>query len=365
MRWRHRRGLAAACVGLLASAAGCGGSTESTGPSAAVTAARPHFTGRLLLAGSETCPSGAWVFAGPVGQQDSAAVRTTDCGFSLDSRYSLDDTARIVATAPSAMKGFLGEVPKRYFSALNIVAIPASWTITSGAFAGSSVPIDLIAAYENPPGRAGDVSFYLRYGMPWRYVVGSFATPPVPTAFCRALSNRAIDAADSSAFWTIMSAYHVVLGRTMYAPAQDAAVCGQSSTGFELVRDSTQGGIPVAGVTTPFSRDFAKGIMDGDWKQASRKCFIDLFCVQHEMTHGLGFGHTCAWTSLMESCGNRAMQSDTPTATDVAYIELMAAVADAERTLATRLSLPQAHQYERMARGLAEEPVDVYEPVGR
>jgi hypothetical protein len=337
---------------------------ESTGPAAVVTTARPHFAGRLLMAGSATCPSGAWVLAGPAGQQDSAAVRA-DCTFSLESRYALDDTARIVATAPAIMKGFLGEVPKRYFSALNIVGIPTVWTITSGTFAGSPVPIDLGAAYATPTGRTGDPSFYLRYGTPSRYVVGSYAAPPVPTAFCRSASNRAIDLADSTAFWTIMSAYHVIVGRTIYAPAQDVAVCGRSSTGFELVRDSTQGGIPVAGITTPFSRDFARGIMDGDWKQESRKCFIDLFCVQHEMTHGLGFGHTCAWTSIMESCGNRAMQSDTPTATDVAYIQLMAAVADAERTLNTRLSLPQAHQFERVARGLPEEAVDVYEPVAQ
>jgi hypothetical protein len=254
-------------------------------------------------------------------------------------------------------------VPKRYFAALNIVGVPASWSITSGIFAGTRVPIDLVAAYANPADPANDPSFYLRYGTPWRYVVGSFAAPPVPTAFCRSSSNRAIDLADSTAFWLIMSAYHVILGRTMYAPAQDVAVCGQSTTGFELIRDSTQGGIPVAGITTPFLRDFVKGIMDGDWKQESRKCFIDLFCVQHEMTHGLGFGHTCSWTSIMESCGDRSRQSDTPTPTDIAYMQLMAAVVEAERTLGTRLSLPQAHQYERVSRGMTEEAVDVYEPL--
>jgi hypothetical protein len=361
MRWRRPRGLAATWVVLLVSVGACGGSVESTGPASVVTSTRPHFAGRLNVAGTTTCPSGAWILAGPAGHEDSTAVRP-DCSFSLESDLSLGDTVRIVATAPS-MKGFLGHVPKRYFSALNIVGVPATWTITSGVFAGSRVPIDLGAAYANPGARANDPSFYLRYGTPWRYVVGSYAAPPVPTAFCRASSNRAIDPADSTAFWAIMSAYHVILGRTMYRPAQDVAVCGQSSTGFELVRDSTQGGIPVAGITTPFSRDFVKGIMDGDWKQESRKCFIDTFCVQHEMTHGLGFGHTCSWTSIMESCGDRTKQSDTPTATDVAYMELMAAVAESERRLDTRLSLPQAHQYERVSRGSAEEAVDVYEPI--
>ena len=362
MRWRRRRGLTAACgVGLLITAA-CGGSVDSTGPSTVVTTERPHFSGRIVMAGSTTCPAGAWVFAGPVGQQDSVAVRTGDCSFSLDSHYALDDTARIVATAPPAMKGFLGRVPKRYFSALDIVGIPAVWTINAGTYAGSRIAIDLSAAYAAPGGRANDPSFYLRYGSPWRYVVGSYASPPVPTAFCRASSNRPIDPSDSTAFWVIMATYHAIVGRTMYAPAQDTAVCGQSTPSFELIRDSTQGGIPVGGIATPFGRDFLKGIMNGDWKQASRKCFIDLFCVQHEMTHGLGFGHTCSWTSVMESCGDRSMQSDTPTDTDVAYIQLMAAVADAERSANTRLSLPQAHQYERVARGSPEEPVDVYEP---
>ncbi|MEO8562055.1 MAG: hypothetical protein ABI601_08280 [bacterium] len=363
MRWRRRHELTTIFVGAMVYSAGCGGSAESTGPSTVVTSAGPFFSGRLVVAGSTTCPSGVWVFAGPVGRQDSTAVRQSDCTFSLASRYALDDTARIIALGASSMKGFLGQVPKRYFAALNIVGIPATWTISAGSFAGSRVPIDLGAAYAAPAGRANDPSFYLRYGSPRRYVVGSYAAPPIPTAFCRARSNRAIDAADSTAFWLSMSAYHAIVGRMMYVPASESAVCGNTKVGFELVRDSTGGGIPVAGITTPFSRDFVKGVMDGDWRQESRKCFIDTFCVQHEMTHGLGFGHTCSWTSIMESCGNRAMQSDTPTATDVAYVQLMAAVADAERLASTRLSLPQAHQYERVARGLVEEAVDVYEPV--
>jgi len=362
MRWRRRRGQAAAWVGLLLGIGACGGSVDSTAPSPVATAVRPHFAGRLLLAGSAACPSRAWVYAGPDGQQDSASVRSSDCSFSLDSRYALDDTARIVATAPPTMKGFLGRVPKRYFAALNVVGIPTTWTIQSGTFAGSLVAIDLGKAYANPGGRATDPSFYLRYGAPWRYVVGSYAAPPVPTAFCRSESNRVIDAADSTAFWLSMASYHAIIGRTMYVPAQDTAVCGESKPGFDVIRDSTQGGIPVGGILTPFSRDFTKGLMNGDWKQASRRCFIDQFCVQHEMTHGLGFGHTCSWVSIMESCNVRANQSDTPSVTDVAYIELMAAVAAAERTLGTRLSLPQAHQYERVSRGQTEEAVDVYEP---
>ena len=363
MRWRRRRGLTTAALGLLVMIGGCGGSAEVTRPSNVVTPPRPRFVGRIVMAGGAACPANAWVLAGPVGRQDSVAVRASDCGFVLESDHSLADTARIVVNAPSAMKGFLGQVPRRYYSAMNIVGIPPEWTITSGTFTGVRVAIDLEAAYASPGGRAAEPSFYLRYGKPWRYVVGSYAAPPVPTAFCRSLSNRAIDAADSTAFWLIMASYHALIGRTVYAPASEAAVCGAGKAGFELVRDSTHGGIPVAGITTPFSRDFGKGIMDGNWQQESRRCFIDRFCVEHEMTHGLGFGHTCSWTSIMESCDNRAMQSDTLTPRDVAYVLLMSAVADAERSAATRLSIPQAHQYERVARGLPEEAVDVYEPI--
>jgi hypothetical protein len=363
MRWRRSRGLTLAALGLLGWAGGCSGGAEPTRSVTVVTPPGPRFVGRLAMAGGASCPAGAWVFAGPAGRQDSAAVRQSDCGFVLESQHALGDTARIVVTAPAQMKGFLGQVPRRYFAGMSIVGIPNEWTITSGAFAGTRVPIDLEAAYASPRGRAAEPSFYLRYGQPWRYVVGSYASEPVPTAFCRSLSNRAIDAADSTAFWLIMGAYHAIVGRTVYAPASESAVCGTGNGGFELVRDSTQGGIPIAGITTPFSRDFGKGRMDGNWQQETRKCFIDAFCVEHEMTHGLGFGHTCSWTSIMESCGDRSMQSDTPTPKDVAYMQLMAAVVEAERSAGTRLGLPQAHQFERVARGLAEEPVDVYEPV--
>jgi hypothetical protein len=363
MRWRRRRGLATAAMALLAWAGGCSGGAEPTRPSNVVTPPRPSFTGRIVMADGSACPAGAWVVAGSTGRRDSVAVRTSDCTFVLESDHALADVARITAGAPTAMKGFLGQVPRRYFGALAIVGIPAEWTITSGTFAGTRVPVDLEAAYASPGGRVAEPSFYLRYGTPWRYVVGSYASPPVPTAFCRSLSNRAIDAADSTAFWAIMSQYHGMLGSTLYAPAQELDVCGLPRIGFELVRDSTLGGIPVAGITTPFSRDFGKGRMDGNWQLETRKCFVDRFCVGHEMTHGLGFGHTCSWKSIMESCGNRSMESDTPTPRDVAYIQLMAAVAQAERSASTRLSLPQAHQFERVARGLAEEAVDVYEPV--
>jgi hypothetical protein len=238
------------------------------------------------------------------------------------------------------------------------------WTIPAGVFAGTKIPIDLEAAYALPGGSAAsDVSFYLRGGTPWRYVVGSYPKLPIPTAFCRNYSNRPITAADSAAFWVIMASYDKFIGTAMYTPASETAVCAANLAGFEVFRDSTAGGIPIGGVTNPFSRDFTKGIMDGDWKLITRDCFIEIYCVQHEMTHGLGFGHTCSWVSIMESCRVKANESDTPTPTDVAYIQLMMAVADAERRLNTRLSLPQAHQFERVSRGRAEEAVDVYEPL--
>src|SRR4051812_11889317 len=147
MRSTPSAGAAARWAVLALVIAACGGGTgDSIAPftnGITGTVTLPRFTGRILVAGGGGCPTNAWVVAGPVGAEDSTVVDPTSCTFSLASRYAQGDSARIVIRATTRMKGFLGRVPKRYFGAMNIVGIPTQWSIASGVYAGSTVPIEL------------------------------------------------------------------------------------------------------------------------------------------------------------------------------------------------------------------------------
>ena len=51
------------------------------------------------------------------------------------------------------------------------------------------------------------------------------------------------------------------------------------------------------------------------------------YLVQHELMHALGFGHTCAWHSVLAEAHHcPAMQATSVTPSDVAYLELLYAL---------------------------------------
>ncbi|MDB5266730.1 MAG: hypothetical protein JWN89_545 [Parcubacteria group bacterium] len=317
-----------------------------------VVVAAPLIIGQIAMADGSSCPTGTMVFAGE-NKEDATQVHN-DCTFSLPTKFALGDTVVFRAIDPSArMKDFFGRVPKRYFSSFNIVGIPAVWTIKGDLYGGAKITVDLEAAYA-PPAGSGEVSgFYTRgrqVGKPWKYTVGSYPRA-IPTLACTtALGTMSAD--DSASFWSFAAVIQQIVGRVVFAASSSQTACTGPIGSIEL---KIAGGTHAGGSFGAISgRDFSYGSVNA----RTGDDFHNGGTVRHEIGHVLSFGHTNSWASVMWSSSTFSLE-------DVAYIQLMDAVAAAERTLNTRLSLPQAHQGERVKKfgASAEEPVDVYEPV--
>ena len=322
-----------------------------------------NFVGKIYMAGTTSCPANVLITADYT-KADSTFLKS-DCTFVLSSKYALLDTAVIETRDPNGtMINFVGHIPKKYFGTLNIVGVPTVWNISVGIFKDKKVAIDLESAYRISGD--GNTSFYYRAGDQngWLYQVGSFISP-TNTAFCRNLSTQDIPPSDSVTFWSLMKTFQEnYIGKTIFVPSNQAGVCeeGLGSRGVKLINAVNERGKPNGGSEGYGKRDFVRGIINGYSKYIQNSCFTIDSCVWHEMTHVVGHGHTCSWKTNMGTNCRDELLSNTPTENDVAYIQLMMAVAETERKLNTRFSLGQAHQGERLKKVLKEEFVYIIEP---
>ncbi len=204
------------------------------------------------------------------------------------------------------------------------------WTIRAGTYAGQSIRLN--------PDFAAKRAKFLRISKlkgDLRYVAWSPARLPAPVAF---RAGRAISENDSLAFWSILRDMEADMGMKLFEPAvltngsdpSDIIVVDTkympNDDGMTLVTWSTPGGIYDARV---FLRSTAT-------LHSSR-------VVSHEMMHALGFGHTSAWSSIMNS---GAASPSHLTAEDVAY---------AQFALESRAGSDRADMWERLALAMSRE----------
>ena len=226
---------------------------------------------------------------------------------------------------------------------LRLLLVPRAWTVRRGAYEGDTVPISLDDAFDS---RVAVGSFYQVGSLAERY--GAFlyawsAAFPLPVRFDRAQANRPIEAADSAAWWAAVDSLERVMGRDLFRPA--AAVTGTPS-----VRVWVDATLSFSGLGAPFTsvppgrriqdvagwHDNAAPVAELDVQRvdsaevvlASRGLLGNVGLVEHELIHVLGIGHGCKWASIMVDCAgsNHATKTQVPTASDVAYIELMWAI---------------------------------------
>ncbi|MES2214096.1 MAG: hypothetical protein V4465_01760 [Patescibacteria group bacterium] len=331
-----------------------GSNGKSATDSATVVVVPAAFKGKVYLMGTTTCPSGVKIKAGPGGEDFTSLA--SDCTYSLESRYALSDTARITADPTTASKGFLGRVPSRLYGALNIVLLTPDIVIPEGIYKGQKVPIDLEKAFA-PSGSNGDnMSFFsnsLDGNGVWGYMVGSYPTYPVPVAICRSKSDDPA-APDSTLVSKVIDRFNQYYG-SFYVMADAKNVCDDvTGYGVRLLASSSY---PVSANAGKYSaRDFLHGKFNvGKWKDFSNEPVA-----LHELTHAQGLGHTDAWASIMSVA---RPGTAVPSLEDVAYTHYMITLVKTERVLNTRLSLPQAHQWDRVSKGQSEQPVNVNDPV--
>ena len=201
----------------------------------------------------------------------------------------------------------------------------SAWTIRGGTFAGATVKLDIdLASRRN--------SKFLRISRlkgDSRFVAWSPSRLPAAVAF---RAGRGITAPDSIAFWSILREVESDMGMHLFEPAtlsadsdpDDVIVVDTKSManndGMTLVTWSSPGGIYDARV---FVRSVAT--------------LHNPRVVAHEMMHALGFGHTSAWISIMNSGALSPMRL---TLDDVAY---------AQFAFASRVGNDRSDMWERLA----------------
>jgi hypothetical protein len=203
------------------------------------------------------------------------------------------------------------------------VMIPRRWAIqasgTGCRYAGRMVDIDVAAAYSRSV--ADPSSFYWRApnaATGWSYRAESFPTSamPIPVAFDRATSTDAISAADSVAFWGAVNDLESALCRDAFRPAMPSAL--SATRGVRVLVDRGLDATARGGPTTGLDRG-ASILVSGVIVCRSASCLTTGTIPQHELLHVLGFGHTCAWPSVMRAgCAGEARAS----AQDAAYFQV-------------------------------------------
>jgi len=142
-----------------------------------------------------------------------------------------------------------------------------------------------------------------------RYVAWSPSRLPAPVAF---RAGRGISEADSLAFWSILRDMEADMGMRLFEPA----VLSPDSDPEDIIVVDTRNmanddGMTLVTWSTP------GGIYDARVFVRSTSTLHSSRIVAHEMMHALGFGHTSAWSSIM----NPGASPSRLTAQDVAYAQ--------------------------------------------
>ncbi len=236
------------------------------------------------------------------------------------------------------------------------ILVPREWAIPRGSFAGAAVPISLQRAFTPPC--TGCSAFYERAGTRTAFLartpVQSWpeARFPLRVAFDREDVSEMFTARDSVEFWRVAESMHRDLGSELFRPVRyEETLAGEGEGEPEDVIlvwvDPT---LPYSGLGTAISE--GGKIVYGAVRLrraglASSREAPEL--VTHELVHALGFGHTCAWRSVVaDPTRCRSMRSPSLTPEDVAYMQLLRRVRELQQAHRARWGIETALAGERV-----------------
>lgn len=277
----------------------------------------------------------------------------------LDSagRFSLSVPAR--ADSAELVVDAAGGAERRYHPALarlaradvaaeqRFVMVPREWRIAEGAHAGTTVEISVHRAFGGPC--AGCSGFYARDpaltapAWPPRFRAWPQRAFPLRVAFDRGYSGASIQPADSAAFWEVAAAVEEAFGSDLFRPVryyETMPLDNRYDYSVLVLADPGLG--DNAGLTTLISE---RGeIVHASMRLRRRpSAFAGPHVMAHELVHTLGFGHTCAWRSVVADVRRCEMLS-APSATpeDVAYGQLYLRVRSLQRSRGARWGMEAA-----------------------
>jgi hypothetical protein len=355
-------------------------SATATGSSGTVNAvpkqitilSRPGLTFRgqivLLNVQSADSPRGWTVSVSVTGEEKVSAISNDDGTYVLPSvKDGVTRDAILTLVPPSGSRyGPLYLATTTAYSTVNMKweAIPKSWVIEKGIFAGQSVSVNLKELMSKPADSSAHFLTVSSFGFQGGITSGGFGYYsfaswgrigfPVKVAFDRTRSTTPLSGADSIRFWEPLNELERVTGRDFVEPANYSDVVGKRGILFYI--DSMvapQGGIGEGPVNLGYP-DFVANNPPLPIVLTLRIQTLDYFynpgegaffrIIQHETLHCLGFGHTDLWLSIMGggSFNDVGSYSESLTVKDVAYIELATEMGLAQTANVTLLGFAES-----------------------
>lgn len=287
------------------------------------------------------------------GGGDARGVRVFARAGALDDSVMVDSAGRFSFILPGASAGDSVEVwvdaadpaARAFYPARlrlsgreaareqEVVLVPLRWTVRGGRYAGREVEVRLERAFNGVC--ATCTGFFRRM----RQSADSGRTRlqgwpaerfPLRVAFDREWSGERVTSRDSVAFWREAEELEETFGADVFRPANfdDAVPRGDDAPEDVILVwfDPDMRGIAGLGTAVSDGHDIEYGDLRLN-RGALREGEMFPGLVAHELMHTLGFGHTCAWRSVVADA-RRCPHLRAPTATeeDVAYVQLAAEI---------------------------------------
>lgn len=322
--------------------AACGGTVETASVAAPPT---PPLTAAVTLR--------AWPLDG--GVLPPLSVRAQTAGGRIDSVAAQSDGSavlvvpttdsvdlRVISSGAGAYYSSQARVRASRDTTIDVILVPTHWTVRKGAYLGSEQTIDLVAAFGSD---TDDTHFLNKFSQVRTMLVAwSPSSLPISIGFDTTRLWKPMTTTDSANFWQVTNDVNAIIGETVFKPAgpvpfaptgaigvrldSTVAALGEAVLGTNLSRCS-----PAARVCTAVQGEIWMLRYDVYWGGDHTMPYIPPLTeessrmIAHELMHTLGFGHACYWPSVMMvtkfQCVRVSSIPTRPTATDVAYIELV------------------------------------------
>jgi hypothetical protein len=320
---------------------------------AAQRASTTAVVGRVIAAGGGDV-RGVQVIARAGALADTAEVDSAGAfALSLPRADIADSVELWIGAADSVPAAFhparLRVGPAEVARGQEIVLVPLRWTIRSGRYAGREVEVSLARAFDPPC--AGCSGFYRAFNAPAdsarkRLQGWPAERLPLRVAFDREWNGERVTEGDSVTFWRDADELNAIFGVEVFRRATypDAAPHGDGDPDDVILVwfDPEMHGLGGVGTAVSRGDDIGYGDLRLN-RRALRQEETSPGLVEHELMHTLGFGHTCAWRSVVADI-RRCPERRAPAATeeDVAYSELASALRALVHGHGTRWSLEAA-----------------------
>ena len=232
--------------------------------------------------------------------------------FATPARDCTADSVSIAVVADSAARYFSTRVtvPRaRLADELRILVVPREWTIRTGRFAGQTVSVSPSDVLRRSTDRGSFGRVTREHVVAWD--ASSF---PLGVVLRHDLSP-ALTTRDSVAFWQAAHDLEDAIGVPLFRPTSDTAATNHVFP-IDVLLDPA---IKVSGLTY-VSWDRGGRLFEGTVRFHSSRDIALPSIVAHELMHALGFGHTTAWPSAMQT---RARSLGSVTVEDAACAQLL------------------------------------------